>query len=160
MSEKVNLHVGSTQDMGKRFADAWHRLEQGKKVKETHLTFFSLETMMTTLSPKRLELLKRVHQSPVQTIAELAKTLGRDYKRVHDDVSALAHAGLIVRDQDGIRAPYDSVQATVSLDATPALLPSQSSAQSSARLFEYRARDWPNVARQATRLFLADRHPW
>jgi predicted transcriptional regulator len=115
MSEKVNLHVGSIQDMGKRFADAWHRLEQGKKVKETHLTFFSLETMMTTLSPKRLELLKRVHQNPVQTIAELAKTLGRDYKRVHDDVSALAHAGLIVRDQDGIRAPYDSVQATVSL---------------------------------------------
>jgi predicted transcriptional regulator len=117
MSETVRLHVGSIEEMGKRFAGAWHRLERGKAVKETHLTFFSLEAMMSTLSPKRLELLKHVHRQPAGTVSELAKTLGRDYKRVHDDVSALAHAGLIVRDENGIRAPYDSVQAIVSLDA-------------------------------------------
>ncbi|MHB8167575.1 MAG: hypothetical protein ACYDDT_12535 [Sulfuricella sp.] len=35
----------------------------------------------------------------------------------NEDVSALARAGLIVRDENGIRAPYDSVQATVSFDA-------------------------------------------
>ena len=49
-------------------------------------------------------------------VADLAKTLGRDYKRVHEDVAALVHAGLIVRDENGICAPYDSVQAIVSLD--------------------------------------------
>ena len=117
MSETVRLHVGSVDEMGKRFVGAWHRLERGKAVRETHLTFFSLEAMMSTLSPKRLELLKRVHRQPANTVAELAKALGRDYKRVHDDVAALAHAGLIVRDENGIRAPYDSVQATVSFDA-------------------------------------------
>lgn len=117
MSRTVKLHVGSIEDMGKRFVGAWHRLEHGKAVKETHLTFFSLEAMMTTLSPKRLALLRHVHQHPAHTVAELAKTLGRDYKRVHDDVSTLAHAGLIVRDENGIRAPYDSVQAIVSLEA-------------------------------------------
>ena len=116
MSAKVNLHVGSVEEMGKRFVGAWHRLERGEKVKETHLTFFNLEAMMATLSPKRLAMLRHVRQHPASTIAELAKTLGRDYKRVHDDVSALARAGLIVRDEKGIRAPYDSVQATVSLD--------------------------------------------
>jgi predicted transcriptional regulator len=117
MSETVNLHVGSIEEMGKRFVGAWHRLERGEKIKETNLTFFSLETMLSTLSPKRLALLRYVHQQPVPTIAELAKVLGRDYKRVHEDVSTLAHAGLIVRDENGIRAPYDSVQATVSFDA-------------------------------------------
>jgi len=116
MSETVNLHVGSIEEMGKRFVGAWHRLEGGKAVKETNLTFFSLETMIATLSPKRLELLRHVRRHPAHTIAELAKTVGRDYKRVHDDVSVLAHAGLIVRDDSGIRAPYDSVQATVSLE--------------------------------------------
>lgn len=116
MSERVNLHVGSIEEMGKRFVSAWHRLEGGEEIKETNLTFFSLETMMATLSPKRLALLRHVHQQPAHTIAELAKTLGRDYKRVHDDVSALARSGLIVRDENGIRAPFDSVQATVSLD--------------------------------------------
>lgn len=117
MKETVKLHVGSIDEMAKRFVGAWHQLERGKAVKETHLTFLSLEAMMSTLSPKRLDLLKHVHRQPAGTVAELAKTLGRDYKRVHDDVSALAHAGLIVRDEKGIRAPYDSVQAIVSLDA-------------------------------------------
>jgi len=117
MSETVSLHVGSIDEMGKRFIGAWHQLERGEKVDETHLTFFNLETMMSTLSPKRLALLRHVHQHPAKTVAELAKALGRDYKRIHDDVSALAHAGLIVRDEHGIRAPYDSVQAIVSLDA-------------------------------------------
>ena len=117
MSETVRLHVGSIDEMGKRFVGAWQRLERGKAVKETHLTFFSLEAMMSTLSPKRLELLKQVHRQPAGSVAELAKTLGRDYKRVHEDVAALAHAGLIIREGNAIRAPYDSVQATVSLAA-------------------------------------------
>lgn len=117
MSEKVNLHVGSTDEMGKRFIGAWNRLKSGEEVNETHLTFFSLEAMMTTLSPKRLELLRHVHQYPAHTVSGLARTIGRDYKRVHEDVSALAHAGLIVRDENGIHAPYDSVQAIVSLEA-------------------------------------------
>lgn len=117
MSKTVQLHVGLADEMGKRFVGAWHRLERGKAVKETHLTFFSLAAMMLTLSPKRLEMLKHIRQYPSNTVSALAKTLGRDYKRVHDDVSALTHAGLIVRDENGIRAPYDSVQAIVSLDA-------------------------------------------
>lgn len=116
MNETVKLHVGSIEDMGKRFIGAWHRLEHGEDAQETNLTFFSLEAMMSTLSPKRLALLRHVHRQPAHTIAELAKTLGRDYKRVHDDVSALAHAGLLVRDENGICAPYDNVQAIVSLD--------------------------------------------
>ncbi len=116
MSEKINLHVGSLEDMGKRFIGAWHQLERGENVQETHLTFFSLETMMATISPKRLALLRHVRHQPAASIADLARALGRDYKRVHDDVSALAHAGLVVRDAKGIRAPYDSVQAIVALD--------------------------------------------
>jgi predicted transcriptional regulator len=116
MSERVNLHVGSIEEIGKRFVGAWNRLERGEEVKETNLTFLDAETMMATLSPKRLESLRHVRQHPAATIAALAKTIERGYKWGHDDVSALAHAGLIVRDENGIRTPYDSVQATVSLD--------------------------------------------
>jgi predicted transcriptional regulator len=117
MNEKVNLHVGSIDEMGGRFVDAWHRLERGEEVHETNLTFFDLETMMATLSAKRLELLRHVHRQPAHTVAELARALGRDYKRVHDDVTTLAHAGLLVRDEKGIRAPYDGVQANVSFES-------------------------------------------
>lgn len=117
MSNKVSLHVGSLDEMAGRFVGAWKQLEAGQGVEATHLTFFDLETMMATLSPKRLAILRDVHQQPAATVAALAKRLGRDYKRVHDDVAALVHAGLLERDKQGIRAPYDSVQATVSLEA-------------------------------------------
>jgi predicted transcriptional regulator len=115
MSGTVNLHVGSVEDMGKRFIGAWHKLEQGVTVDETHLTFLDIETMVSTLSPKRLALLRHVRQHPADNVAALAKSLGRDYKRVHEDVAALVHAGLLERDVQGIRAPYDSVHTEVSL---------------------------------------------
>ena len=61
MSE-VKLHVGDIDDMGKRFIDAWKRLENGQQVEERHLSFFSLDAMMATLSQKRLEILKHLHR--------------------------------------------------------------------------------------------------
>lgn len=117
MSGTVKLHVGSVDEMGKRFVDAWHRSERDEKVEEAHLTFLDLEAMRSALTPRRLDLLRRVHRRPAGTVADLARALKRDYKRVHDDVVALTHAGLIVRDENGIRAPFDSVRVIVSLDA-------------------------------------------
>ena len=37
MSRTINLHVGSIEDMGKRFIGAWHKLEKGKAVDESRL---------------------------------------------------------------------------------------------------------------------------
>jgi len=115
MSGTINLHVGSIENMGKRFIGAWHKLEQGKAVDETHMTFLDLQTMISTLSPKRLALLRHVRQCPAVNVATLAKNLGRDYKRVHEDVAALVRVGLLDRDAKSIRSPYDSVQTEVSL---------------------------------------------
>ena len=115
MSE-VKLHVGEIDEMGKRFIDAWKRVENGQQVEERHLSFFSLDSMMATLSPKRLEILKHLHRHEEKNIAALARVLNRDYKRVYTDIEALAAAGLVERDAQGIRTLYDSVQATVSLN--------------------------------------------
>jgi predicted transcriptional regulator len=115
MSE-IKLHVGDVNDMGKRFIEAWKRAEAGQKGEERHLSFFSLDAMMATLTQKRLEILKHLHRHPEKNVAALARTLNRDYKRVHTDVEALSAAGLIERDAQGIRTLYDTVQATVSLN--------------------------------------------
>jgi predicted transcriptional regulator len=45
----------------------------------------------------------------------LAQTLGRDYRRVHEDVEALGAAGLLERDKDGVRADYDAVDVQMRL---------------------------------------------
>lgn len=117
MSGTVKLHVGSVDEMGKRFADAWHRAERGEKVEEAHRTFLDLEAMLSTLTPRRLDLLRHVRREPAATVADLARALKRDYRSVYHDIAALTQAGLIARDKNGIRAPFDSVQLIVSLDA-------------------------------------------
>jgi predicted transcriptional regulator len=43
-----------------------------------------------------------------------AAAIGRDYKRVHEDVEALAEISLIERDHE-LRAPFDQIQTTISI---------------------------------------------
>ena len=83
MSKRVDLHVGTIDEMGRRFVGAWHRLKNGEKVRETHLTFPDLQALLKALSPKRLELLQAVHKEPASSIKALAIRLRRDYKRVY-----------------------------------------------------------------------------
>ena len=66
---KVQVHVDSLEDMGKRFISAWKRAEAAEHVDEQHVTFFNLEVLLETLSPKRLALLRvcagpLIHPSP------------------------------------------------------------------------------------------------
>ncbi len=115
-TSKIRVHVGSLADMGERFGNAWKRVASGKKVDETHVTFLDLQTMLEALSPRRLELLKHVHQHGAESVKELAEHLGRDYKNVHQDVVVLEEAGLLVRDGRKLHAPWDELQASVSLN--------------------------------------------
>jgi predicted transcriptional regulator len=84
MSKRVKVRVGTLKDMGERFVSAWHRLERGEKVRERHVTFPNLPSMLNALTPKRLELLRDVHRKPASSVKALAERLGRDYKRVHE----------------------------------------------------------------------------
>ena len=64
---QVQVHIGETmEDVGARFVDAWRRMERGDDVNEKHVSFENWETMVRVLSPKRLELLRHVHQYPGQ----------------------------------------------------------------------------------------------
>jgi predicted transcriptional regulator len=112
MSKTVHVHVGEgLEEVGQHFVDAWHRAERGELTAENaelHVGFESFETMVRVLSPKRLELLRHVHRHPARSVRALAQALGRDYRRVHEDVEALEAAGLLDRDKEGVRAEYDA----------------------------------------------------
>jgi len=115
MSKRVKVHVGSLQDMGKRFVSAWHRLERGERLQERHVTFPDLPSMLNALTPKRLELLRDVHREPAPSVKALATRLGRDYKRVYEDVETLAASGLLQREDGRVSAPYDAITAEMRL---------------------------------------------
>jgi predicted transcriptional regulator len=118
---EMQLHIGDgLDDIGRRFVDAWHRADAGELTEENterHLGFENFATFTRIMTPRRLELLRHVHRCPARSIRALAIALGRDYRRVHEDVDALVNAGLLDRDERGIHADYDTVrmEATLSL---------------------------------------------
>jgi predicted transcriptional regulator len=107
MTKTLEIHVDdSAEALAWRLIDAWHRADRGEAVEEHHLSFESWAGLTSVLTPRRLELLRHLRRHPATRIAELARALGRDYKRVHADVQALAAAGLIDRTAAGLRAGY------------------------------------------------------
>ncbi|CAO3402962.1 hypothetical protein VH569_32705 [Azospirillum sp. 11R-A] len=114
----LQIHVGdSAEEFAGRFSDAWRRAERGEPVSERHLSFDSFETLARALTPKRLELLRHLHRAPAASINALAKAVGRDYRRVHEDVEALVAAGLVDREEGGtgLTAPYDAISTRIAL---------------------------------------------
>ena len=116
MSKTVTLHFNdAVPAMGERFVDAWHRAAAGDDVNETHVGFVDLQSMLSALTPRRMQLLRDLHAHPAKDVMALSRALGRDYKRVHPYVSALSEAGLISRDAQGMRVPFDVVRAEMKL---------------------------------------------
>ncbi len=72
MSKAIRVHVADSLDrIGERVVDAWRRAERGELTgenAEVHIGFESWETMVRTLSPKRLELLRHLHRAPAKSI--------------------------------------------------------------------------------------------
>lgn len=113
---KLEVHVGgSFADTKRRVLDAVAAAQLGPVESQTHITFESWAALANVMTPKRFEILRRVHQQPAASVAALARDLGRDYKRVHEDVEALVAAGLLDREQGEVRANYDEIRAVIAL---------------------------------------------
>ncbi len=113
---RLDVHVGGTfGDTKRRVLDAIARSERGEAVGEMHITFETWEALAAVMTPKRFALIRHLHRSPERSVAALARSLGRDYKRVHEDVEALVAAGLIERSEAGLSADYDVIQTRIAL---------------------------------------------
>ena len=119
MSQKtVNLHISSLDAMGQRFVGAWMDAEAGRAVTAQHTTFLGLESFTAALSPKRLEILRRLRAAGPSSVRALAALLNRDYKSVHRDVDTLIAASLITREaSDRVSVTWDKVVAELDLAA-------------------------------------------
>jgi predicted transcriptional regulator len=107
----LQIHVGGTfADTERRVLAAIARHDAGESVVEHHVTFENWQAFARVMTANRLELLRHVHRNPARSVLALARALGRDYKRVHEDVEALVAAGLLDRGVAGLRAEYDAIQ--------------------------------------------------
>ena len=110
----LQVHIGETlDDIGRRFVDAWHRAERGELTPENaerHVGFETFEAFSRIMTPRRLEQLRHVRRHRARSIRALAIALGRNYRRVYEDVEALMEAGLPDRDDSGLHADYETVK--------------------------------------------------
>jgi predicted transcriptional regulator len=120
MTSELKIGIGNEGETAQEFVEVWHRTERGKppEVPMEHLYFPDLETLLRTLTPQRLALLKTLHAVGPVSIRALAKALERDYKNVHTDIQALRHVGLVTRQRDGrLLVPWTRIVAEFRLAA-------------------------------------------
>ena len=121
MTERRILHIeiSSPDDSMRQFADVWRQAERGEKVELFHsVGFESMAELISTLTPKRWELIERLYREGSMSIYALAKHLKRDYKNVHTDVKVLSELEIIQETEDGkIAIPWDEIEARFKLAA-------------------------------------------
>lgn len=76
----------------------------------------TVSQMLGVFTPKRWDLLAALRENGAMSIAELARTLQRDYKNVHNDVERLMEWLAIERDEQGkVFTPYSEIVVDVHL---------------------------------------------
>lgn len=109
---RIDIRVGAAQEALQGFLEIWNRAERGERLPEAvpELLFQNEAEMRAAMTERRIELLRHVAQHAGLNIRQLAAALGRDYKNVHGDVTALLDWGLLEKDPQGkLVAPYDEV---------------------------------------------------
>lgn len=94
-----------------RARSAMETLQQGKTPRPHFgVGFAQVGQMLAVFTPKRWELIATLRQTGPQSTADLARTLGRDYKNVHADVAALADWLAVARMEDGrVHVPWSEI---------------------------------------------------
>jgi predicted transcriptional regulator len=112
---RIQKNSRTTLDqMGERFIKAW---KSGKSNVDV-LHFESPAALFRVLTLKRWELIERLQALGASSVRGLARHLGRDVKRVHEDIGLLMEYGLIVRtEKRQICVPYKVIRADFDLRA-------------------------------------------
>ena len=112
---KMTVKIGDTfANLRRDVLDAVEARQEGSTTEPVEIVGFQdWDTFVSTLSNKRIELLRHLKQHPAVTVQALANDLGRDYKRVHEDVAALTVAGFITREGRGVRAAVTRVESVL-----------------------------------------------
>ena len=91
-------------------------IESGEDAGE-YLTFESSSGFFEVFNARRWDIIVKLQTSGKTSIRALAKEVGRDMRRVHDDVKFLISHGIIEQDEKGVCVPYDTIHVEFTLKA-------------------------------------------
>ncbi|MGH8470370.1 MAG: hypothetical protein ACREVY_15770 [Gammaproteobacteria bacterium] len=107
--KRIEIEVLGGEAALKAFAKTWRQARTGKHV-VPRIAFGSLSELFSTVTEKRLALIRHVAAHGALNTRQLALALGRDYKNVHSDVRALVETGLLEKDAHGrLFTPFDEI---------------------------------------------------
>jgi predicted transcriptional regulator len=110
-SKPFDDHKESSLDRAKRW-------EQGEEVPHI-VNFQDASRLQRILTPRRLELVRSLMDSPAESMRDLADRLNRDVRQVHDDLQLLSEYRIVhFREENGAKkphVPYNTVKIEVEL---------------------------------------------
>lgn len=102
------------REAGQAFIQTWNTGSSDADV----FTFASPAQLFSVLTPKRWEMIERLQALGPSSLRGLARALGRDVKRVHEDAAALLDWGLMERTSDRkLVVPFTLIHADFDLGA-------------------------------------------
>lgn len=99
--ENRTLTITIDPDWKQRLRDAARRGFSAERYVGDYLNFESPAAFFGRLTEKRWALVNALQGAGPLAVRELARRVGRDVKRVHEDVVALAELGLVEREESG-----------------------------------------------------------
>ena len=86
------------------------------------LNFETAGSFFGKLTERRWALVHALQGQGPMPVREVARRVGRDVRRVHDDIQALTELGLVERTEDGgVECPFETVHIDMRLNGTQAL---------------------------------------
>ena len=110
--KRVKIGVRPPGTIFNEAAEVLQQLESGQQIRSQGewLYFSNVREMGKVLTPKRLELLKAVHDHRPESIRALAIVAGRNVKNVTDDLSLLVSLGLVEMESGASRKKAPRVE--------------------------------------------------
>ena len=104
------VRIETLDAAGRSFVEAVRAAQAGNPVQRPHsIGFASYAAMHRVLSPARLDIVRAMAGQGPMSIREVSRRIGRDFKAVHTDVTALIKAGVVDRAGGGIVFAYDRI---------------------------------------------------
>jgi predicted transcriptional regulator len=119
-NRKILISICSLDEFKKATRTSFKRVKAGEPAEDPiHRVYFtSEEDLFSTLSPKRMELLKFLKKNGPLSCRKLATSLNRAYANVHEDVKQLTQLEIIQKDEaQRLIVPWDEIDIAVPLIA-------------------------------------------
>lgn len=118
--KKIKIGIKTQEQLFKDFAETFKKAQQGERLEKKEGVFFeNVAALRAFITPRRIELIRAIHQMKPQSAYELAQLVKRDVKSVMTDLAVLESLGLVeLRKEEEKVQPlveYDSLQVEIAV---------------------------------------------